>query len=301
MAHNLASSAHTMTKKAPPPVPTRWERWRKSPVFNNSRARIGIIGLGLMVLAAIFAPLLAPKDPYVMDYVNSFLGPFQQGTILGTDEYGRDVFSRLLYGGRVSLVVAGVSVLSSALIGVALGMIAGYFGGVVDMIIMRLMDVIFCFPPILLAIAVLAFLGNSMVNLIIAITIVFIPSFVRLIYSSVVSIRHEEYVLAARTIGARPLRILVMAVLPNILSPILVRVSLTLGTAVLLESGLSFLGLGTTPPTASWGIMLAAGRGYMTHQLWLVVWPSLAVAITILMMNILGDGLRDALDPKLKR
>jgi len=273
----------------------------RSPVLRNTRVRLGLLGVFALVFVALFAGWIAPNDPTKMDYMHAYASPGQNGFILGSDEYGRDVLSRLLYGARVSLQSSVLAIVLSTVIGVGLGLLAGYFGGIVDAIIMRAMDVLLCFPPILLAIALLTFLGNSQTNLIIAMTALFVPGFVRVIHASVRMVRHEEYVVAARSLGATSTRIILTAVLPNILSPILIRASATLGAAILLESGLSFLGLGSVPPTPSWGIMLSSGRTFMTHQMWLLVWPSVAVAFAILVANLLGDGLRDALDPRLRR
>lgn len=274
---------------------------RGSVVWKNKRVRIGAIVLLVLGLAAILAPLIAPKDPEKMDYMHAFMTPGEHGFILGSDEFGRDVLSRLIFGARVSLWVSALSVALSTVAGVFLGLMAGYFGGWTDTVIMRMMDVLLCFPPVLMAIAMLTFLGNSQRNLIITIAVLFTPGFVRIMYSSVITVKQEDHVLAARAIGASSPRILRVSILPNVLSPILVRVSLALGAAILLESGLSFLGLGSVPPTPSWGVMLSSGRAFLTHDMWLVIWPSLTVAIAIFSTNILGDGLRDALDPRLRR
>lgn len=270
-------------------------------VWKSNRVRIGAGGLAALAIVALLADVIAPADPLKMDYVQTFRGPGEDGFILGSDEFGRDILSRLIFGARVSLQVAVLSVVLSTVAGVFLGLVAGYFGGLLDAVIMRLMDVLLCFPPILMAISILTFMGNSQLNLIIAIAVLFTPGFVRIIYSSVVMLKHEEFVIAAQSMGATSMRILFTAMLPNVMSPVLVRVSLALGSAILLESGLSFLGLGTTPPTPSWGVMLSGGRAFITHDFWLVVWPSLTVASAILCTNILGDGLRDALDPRLRR
>lgn len=273
---------------------------RKSVVWKNRRVRIGAVVLSILLLTAIFAPLLAPNNPEKMNHMYAFMAPGEQGFILGSDEFGRDVLSRLIFGARISLWVSIFSVAASTVVGVILGLMAGYFGGWVDTLIMRLMDVLLCFPPVLMAIAMLTFLGNSQRNLIITIAVLFTPGFVRIMYSSVVTVKEDDHVLAARAMGASSSRILRVSVLPNVMSPVLVRVSLALGAAILLESGLSFLGLGAVPPTPSWGVMLSSGRAFLTRDMWLVIWPSLTVAIAIFSTNILGDGLRDALDPRLR-
>lgn len=203
-------------------------------------------------------------------------------------------------GARISLRVAFSSVFISLLVGVALGLSAGYYGGEVDTIIMRSMDVILSFPTIVLAIAVIAFLGNSMTNVILVIALLNTPRFARITYSSTQSVKHNQYVEAARAIGARDRRLLASAILPNILAPIFVTTALTLGAAILVESGLSFLGLGVPPPEPSWGTMVSSARRIMDIQPVMVIWPSLVLAISVLSFNTLGNGLRDALDPRLR-
>jgi peptide/nickel transport system permease protein len=272
--------------------------WRRA--LGNPRIIIGGSILLLLFLMAALAPVLAPGDP-VRQHPQQRLAPPSAVYPLGTDEFGRDLLSRLIYGSRVSLQVAFGSIALAILIGVPLGLVGGYFGRGWETVTMRLTDVLLAFPPILLAIAVVAFLGPGVGNLIIVIGILYTPRFARLVHASTLSERTREYVEAARAMGAQSPRILMRGVLPNITAPIIVQVSLSLGFAILVESGLSFLGIGVRPPNPSWGLMIATGRGYMSQSIWPILWPSLAISLVILACNILGDGLRDTLDPRLRR
>ena len=253
----------------------------------------------LVVAAAVLAPVVSPYDPLQMNPPVRMRPP-GAGYLLGTDEYGRDVLSRLIWGARISLGVSAAGVVLAAMGGVGLGLLAGYVGGWVDGLVMRLMDVILCIPPILLGIAVVGFAGRSLANLILVLGLLYVPRFARVIYGSVQSIKQNQYVEAARAIGGGPWYVMRKGILPNIFAVILIQVTLNFGFLILLEAGLSFLGLGTVPPTPSWGTMIASARDYMELAPSLVVWPSLAVALTVLALNILGDGLRDALDPRLR-
>lgn len=272
--------------------------WQRA--LRNPRVVIGGVVLLLFLLMALLAPVLAPGDP-VRQHPQQRLASPSAVFPLGTDEFGRDLLSRLIYGSRVSLQVAFGSIALAVIAGVTLGLVGGYFGRAWETVTMRLMDVLLAFPPILLAIAVVAFLGPGVRNLVIVIGILYTPRFARLVHASTLSERTREYIEAARAMGARAPRILVRAILPNILAPIIVQVSLSLGFAILVESGLSFLGIGVRPPNPSWGLMIATGRGYMTQTVWPILWPSLAISFIILACNVLGDGLRDTLDPRLRR
>ena len=252
----------------------------------------------LLIVSSVFAPVVSPHDPIQMNPPDR-LKPPGRSYLLGTDEYGRDVLSRILWGARISLAVGAAAVALAAVGGVFLGVLAGYYGGMVDSLIMRLMDVALCFPPILLGIAVVGFAGKSLLNLVIVLGFLFIPRFARVIYSSVQSVKQNQYVEASRASGGTHFYIMFHHILPNIFTVIIIQVTLNFGFMILLEAGLSFLGLGTQPPTPSWGTMIASARDYMEIAPFLVVWPSLAVAITVLAFNLLGDGLRDALDPRL--
>jgi peptide/nickel transport system permease protein len=266
-----------------------------------SNPRVWIPGIALLVLSAIavFAPLLTPSDPFAMNTPVALQGP-SHDHLLGTDEYGRDLLSRLIRGSRSSLLVAVTSVSIACAAGLLIGVTGGYFGGWWEIVTMRTVDVLLVFPPILLAITVVAFLGPSVPNLIGVIALLYAPRFARLSYGSVLQVKQREYIQAAHVIGATAPRILLKGIVPNILAPIFVQISLSLGFAILLESGLSFLGLGTPPPEPSWGNMVGVGRGYMQQSGWYVFWPSMAISLAILACNTLGDGLRDALDPRLR-
>ncbi len=263
--------------------------------------RVTVCGLFLIVMGvvAIGAPLIAPHDP-TAQLAKPLLQP-GRAYLLGTDDFGRDVLSRLIYAGRISLGVSVASVVIATFAGVWLGLVAGYYRGRVETIIMRAMDVLLSFPTIILAIAIVSVLGPSIRNIIIVIAVVYIPRFVRIVYGTALSVREAEYIQAARVIGARDPYILRTAVLPNVLAPILVQISLSLGFAILVEAGLSFLGLGAQPPTPSWGNMVSAARDFMETNTVLLIAPALAVGLTIMALNTLGDGLRDVLDPRLRR
>jgi peptide/nickel transport system permease protein len=264
------------------------------------RHRSGMIGLGLtLILAALAlaAPWIAPHDPLSMTTADRFAPPSALYP-LGTDEFGRDLFSRLLYGGRVAFSVGGVSVVLATLIGVSLGAVAGYFQGWFDAVSMRILDTLLAFPAILLAIVILAVLGPGLVSAMLAVAIVNIPVFARLTRANVLAEKHKEYVLAARAVGAPPRRVLFGSILPNSLATIIVQVTVSFASAVLLESSLSFLGLGVPLPAPSWGSMLSIGRTYMSQSPWYVIGPGLAIMLLVLGVYLLGDGLRDVLDPR---
>jgi dipeptide transport system permease protein len=272
------------------------------------RDRSGIIGLIIfssVVFAAIFAPWIAPHDPMQQDLRNSKLPPAWTAEGVwehpfGTDSLGRDIFSRILYGARIAFSVGGISIGIATVFGVATGLVAGYAGGAFDTIIMRLFDVILAFPAILLAIVVLAMMGPGSSNAILAIAIVNIPAFARLTRANVLVERNKEYVEATRSVGAKPSRIIFRTIFPNTVSTILVQITIALASAVLLESALSFLGLGTPLPAPSWGSMLSVGRGYLPLAPWYGIFPGLAITMMVMGFYLLGDGLRDAFDPKMK-
>jgi peptide/nickel transport system permease protein len=255
--------------------------------------------LALMVLVAATAPLVAPYDPLAMAPGVRFEGP-SLAHLFGTDEYGRDVLSRLIYGARISLEVGIISVGISLVVGAVLGLIAGYYGHMIDMLISRLMDILFAFPAILLAIALMAMLGSDIRNVMLAIGIVNIPIFMRVARASTLTVRTTQYVEAARASGAGDLRLLARHLLPNIAAPLIVQATLAFAWAIIAEAALSFLGLGTQPPTPSWGIMLSKGREFMEQSASAVIFSGAAISLAVLSLNILGDGLRDALDPRMK-
>jgi peptide/nickel transport system permease protein len=262
--------------------------------------RIVVSALFLLVvgLVSLAAPWVAPHDPGQL-----IAKPLQDPNAtypLGTDDFGRDALSRLIYAGRVSLGVSVSSVLVATLIGVWLGLFAGFYRGATETIIMRTMDLILSFPTIVLAIAIVAMLGASLPNVVLVIAIVYTPRFVRIVYGATLAVRELEFIQAARVAGATDFRIIRLSVLPNVLTPILIQFSLSLGFAILVETGLSFLGLGAQPPTPSWGNMVAAARPFMETNVSLLLAPAAAVGLTILALNTLGDGLRDLLDPRLR-
>ncbi len=268
-------------------------------VGRNPGAVAGAIVLAVIVLLAIFAPLVAPYDPIAQDSQAIRAHPSREH-IFGADTFGRDVFSRVIYGGRQSLPVGLVAVGIAAIIGVTFGLIAGYRGGFSDSIIMRATDMMLAFPGILLAMALVAILGTSLFNLMLAVGIASIPEYTRIVRGSVLSVREMEYVTAARVSGARDRAIMLRHIFPNVLPPIIVLATLGIAGAIILGSTLSFLGLGIQPPTAEWGNMLSDGRSMMRHFWWVSFFPGLAIMLTVLAINLLGDGLRDALDPRLR-
>jgi len=260
---------------------------------------IAIPLLAVLVISAVGAPLLVSHDPNRLS-PREKVEPPSFTHFLGTDEFGRDILSRLAYGARITLLVAAASVLLAAAGGTLLGSVAAYAGRGVETVIMRTMDGMLCFPPILLGIFVVTFLGPSIVNLILVIGVLYIPRFTRVVHSSTLAIRELEYVESARALGASAVRIIARAILPNILAPIFVQASLAAGHAILMESGLSFLGLGPPPPTPSWGRMVEQSGRFMQLSLLPILWPSAAISATVLAFNLLGDGLRDLLDPRLR-
>ena len=266
----------------------------------NRGALIGLAVFALIILLAIFAKQLAPYDPVLISAVDYLKAP-GGAHLLGTDEYGRDVFSRTLYGGRISLQVGVISVLIAGIIGIVLGLIAGYFGGLVDGAIMRFIDMLLAFPGILLALGVVALLGPGMSNVMIAVGISGVPGYARLVRGCVLSARSEVYIEAARCVGCPDARIIARHLLPNIVGPAIVLSTLDVAWAILTASSLSFLGLGAQPPTPEWGAMLSEGRAVLREAPWLTAFPGLMIMLTVLSVNLLGDGLRDALDPRMYR
>jgi peptide/nickel transport system permease protein len=251
----------------------------------------------LIVLIGVFAPLIAIQDPAAIDLRNTLQGP-SAGHLFGTDDLGRDVFSRVVFGARLSLGVGVLSVVFSTAIGTFLGLIGGYWSGIAGSVIMRLMDAVLSIPALLLAIGVTAALGAGLGNVVIAITVVYIPAFARLVYGQVLSLREQEYTQASWVLGAGALRVIFRHILPNALGPIIVLAALRLSTAILAEASLSFLGLGAQPPTPSWGSMVNAGRRYLETAPWIAGASGVAIALTVASVSAFGDGLRDSLDPR---
>jgi ABC-type dipeptide/oligopeptide/nickel transport system permease subunit len=266
----------------------------------NRMATSGLVFVILIIAAALFAPWVAPYDPELQVYAETLQPPSLKHP-LGTDDLGRDTFSRIIFGARASLPVGVISMSSAAIIGVLLGVVAGFYSGRVDTLIMRIMDAFLAFPALLLAIFLVAVLGPSLRNAMLAIVIVYIPAFARISRANVLSIKEKEYVEGARAIGATDWRIITQTVLPNIMSAVIVQVSLGIGVAILVEASLSFLGLGVQPPTPAWGSMLSQGRQLMTLAWWLTTFPGLTIFLTVLAFNFVGDGLRQALDPRQRR
>lgn len=264
---------------------------------------LGAFLLGAVILAALLAPALAPRDPLAQDLTKRLLGPAwaEKGVaqfLLGTDPLGRDLLSRLLYGARYSLAISGAAVGVSGILGCLLGVLAGYFGGTADGVIMRLADIQLAIPTILLATAVIAVLGTNLLNLVLVLALTGWVLYGRTVRGVVLSLKHREFIQAAVSLGAGDFWIMVRHVLPNVLTPAIVIGTQQLGFMILLEAALSFLGLGVQPPQPSWGGMIGEGRTYLNIAPWVVMVPGLALMITVLAVNFLGDGLRDALDPK---
>ncbi|SMD09367.1 ABC transporter permease [Sporomusa malonica] len=298
MATNIQANLQPANNPGMPPAKSRkaefFERFKAS----NS-AMIGIIMLAVLIFSAVFAPALAPYDPYESNMPNS-LKPPTTAHIMGTDELGRDIFSRILYGARISLIV-GIEAVTLALIcGVILGAVAGFYGGKIDTAIMGVMDIMLSFPSILLAIAFMTVLGRGVEKAVIAIGIVSIPQYARIVRGSVLSVKENVYIMAARAIGSSDRRLIFAHILPNVLAPIIVRATIGVSVAILEAAALGFLGLGVQPPTAEWGTMLGSGRQTIFNAPHIVTFPGVAITLTVMAFNLLGDGLRDVLDPRLK-
>lgn len=271
-----------------------WQKFSK-----QKSAVVAGIFIIFLVIVAIFAPFIAPYDPYATDYSQAMMPPSAQHWA-GTDIYGRDILTRIIYGTRISLSVGLSSVTLGAIVGVTLGLISGFFGGFLDEIIMRSADVLFAFPGILLAIAVVAILGPGLVNVVAAVAIFSIPTFARIVRSNTLSIKESLYVRAARSMGASNNRIMFIHIMPGTLSGAIVYFTMRIGTSILTASSLSFLGLGAQPPSPEWGAMLAESRDYIGVADHLTIFPGIAIFLTVLAFNIFGDGLRAAFDPKLQ-
>ena len=267
--------------------------------FHNKLAVAGSVILLLFILMAVFAPLIAPYDPFFMDY-SAPLSPPSAAHLFGTDNMGRDILSRIIYGARISLQVSLVSVSIATAAGVLLGVLAGYFGKWADSLISRILEVMFAFPEVLLALLIMSILGSSLNNIMIAIGIVYTPIFARITRGAVLTVKDSLYVEAAKSMGVKNRTIILRPILPNIVSPIMVQVTLSLAFAILSEASLSFLGIGVEPDIPSWGIMLNNGKAWIELAWWVGVFPGIAIALAVLGFNILGDGLRDVLDPRLR-
>lgn len=283
--------------EAPPSV-SEWRRFRRV-FFQRKLVIFGLIILSLLVLTAIFAPWLAPHDPYKGKMSDSLSPPCKK-YILGTDIQGRDTLSRLIYGSRTALMVGFLSVGIAAIVGASLGLIAGYFGGITNMIIMRAMDALMGFPMLLLALLLASVLGSGLQNVIIALSFATLPGYARFMHGLTLSVRENDYILAEKAMGSSHARTIFKHVLPNASPPMIVLVTLMLGNLILAESGLSFLGIGIKPPGAAWGSMVADGYQYLLMNPILSFAPGLAIMLVVFAFNMVGDGLRDALDPRLR-
>lgn len=264
-------------------------------------AVIGLVGVTVIILVAVFAPLIAPKNPNTNNYGKIFVKPFSGGHLLGTDDLGRDIFSRLVVGTRASMEAGILATVLAALLGVLIGLFAGYYRGWLDTLMMRLTDVLLSFPFVIIAVGLAAVLGPSLRNSIIALAIAQVPTFVRISRAEVLGLREQDYVAAAIVNGAKSGSIIRRHILRNCLSPLVVQVSVAIPGSIIGAAALSFLGLGEQPPTPSWGTMLSEAQGYLNQAPWFAIIPGLAIALATLSFNLLGDGLRDVLDPRSQR
>ena len=272
---------------------------RRHGLARQRGAVVGLVILGGLALMALGAPWLSPRDP-IRTAARDALQPPGARFVLGSDQFGRDVASRVLHGARVSLTVGLISVSIAVALGAPLGLVSGYYGGRLDGLIMRVMDVLLAFPGILLALAIVSVLTPGLTNVMIAVGLSAVPTYARLVRASVLSARENLYVEAARALGGRDLGILTRYILPNVVAPLIVTATLGLGTAILSAAALGFLGLGSQPPQPEWGRMLSEGRDYLREAWWISTFPGLGIMLTVLAMNLLGDGLRDVLDPRLQ-
>ncbi len=297
----MTSASNTLTDVATleNAAPQRGFRHFVRRARHSSNVVVGTIGLIFIVLVVILAPVIAPFDP-IEQFRREHLRSPDTVYIFGTDNLGRDVFSRVLYGGRISLQVGIISVAIASIAGTLLGLISGYAGRWSDIIIMRLVDVLLAFPSILLALAIIAVLGRDLRNVMLAVGISALPTYIRVVRASTLSVKQIDYVMAARTIGAPAWRILLFHILPNVSAPIIVVSTNGIAGAIITGAALSFLGLGQQPPDPEWGLMLSEGQRVMRNAWWVTTFPGVAIMITVLAINLLGDGLRDVLDPRLK-
>ena len=297
----MAIEAATVGNAPVPRFAHFWYAFRE-----NRGAVIGLVMVAIIVFVAVFANLLAPHNPIEQFRDFTKLGPIwtENGNwdfVLGTDALGRDMLSRLMHGARISLFIGLSVMVVSVIVGVALGLSAAWFGGLYDVVVLRIMDLIMSIPSLVLAILIMAILSPNLTNTIVAVTIVYMPRYVRLIRASALSELTKDYVTAAKVAGVRPLRLMLVTVLPNCMAPLIVQAALGISDAILEAAGLGFLGLGAQPPTPEWGSMLADSRDMIQSHPWVMAFPGIAILITVLAINLMGDGLRDALDPKLRK
>jgi peptide/nickel transport system permease protein len=290
-----ATTAPTVRVRRVNPLRVFWRHQIVRRFLSNKLAVIGLIGLSILVVVAIFAPALAPYDPGRQDLSATFADPFSPGHVLGTDNLGRDVLSRLIDATRVALGASALALVTALVIGVLPGIAAGYFGGWVETVVMRITDALQCLPPLILAIAVIGAVGPGLRNAMLILGVIYAPNFVRVIRAAILEVKEETFVEASRSIGSSTSRILMTRVIPNAIPPVLVQIYLVFGFALIAEASLSLLGLGAQSPTASWGSMLSQGYTYLNQSPWLVVPPGLAITLTVLFCNLVGDGVRDSI------
>ena len=269
--------------------------------LRNRLAVLGLIMLIAIVVCATFAEQIAPYDPLVMDFAHMFSGPGEDGHLLGTDNFGRDILSRLIYGSRISLTVGLVVVSIAAVLGTTLGLLSGFYGGIIDTLVMRLVEIFYSFPFLILAVAVMSVLGPSIYNVMLVLGLVNWPIYARLVRSQVLTLREQPMVEAARAIGAGDSRIMFRHILPNCMSSLTVTAAMSMASAILATAALGFLGLGVQPPTPEWGMMLNEGKDFLRSAPHMITYPGIAIMLVVLALNFIGDGLRDALDPHLHR
>lgn len=270
-----------------------WLRLRRNPL-----AVIGLVITTTLILMAIFAPLIAPHDPIAQDLARRLLPPGTPGNILGTDDFGRDILTRILYGSRITLYIVLLVILTAPVVGLAIGTIAGYFGGWIDTILMRITDIFLAFPKLILALALVAVLGPGMENAVLAIALTSWPPYARVARAETLTVRNSDYIAAVKLQGASAARVIWGHVMPMCLPSVIIRVTLDMAGVILTAAGLGFLGLGVQPPLPEWGLMISAGRKFLFEQWWVATMPGLAIFIVSLGFNLLGDGLRDVLDPR---
>lgn len=265
----------------------------------NRATCLGVLFLFIVLLCALFAPLIAPYDPLQIDTDNT-LQPPSRKYWFGTDDVGRDVFSRVIWGARISLRVSIISAGISTIAGLCLGLLSGYYGGMLSFVILRVMDLLLAFPGILLALVIVAILGTGLENVMIAVGIAAIPTFTRVVHGTVLSLKENVYIEAAQVVGCRDMRIILRYIIPNILPPVIVLSTLQVASAIFATASLSFIGLGAQPPTSEWGAMVSRGRHALRSAMWMSTFPGLAIALVVIAINLIGDGLRDALDPRIR-
>ena len=293
---SITTAAEIALLKKERKVNNAWNKFRR-----NKAAVVGLIIIGIMIIMAVASPVLAPHDPNFIDFTKVYKEPGTSGHLFGTDEFGRDLFSRIIYGARVSVLVALGSTLVGGILGIILGLVSGYLGGAADSIIMRIVDAMFAFPFILLSIILVTILGSGLFNVILAIGITAIPSYARIVRGQVIIVKNEEYCNAERVLGASNVRILFHHIVPNILSQVIVYATLNFANAIISEAGLSFLGLGILTPTPSWGNILRDGKACLSTYPHVAAVAGIFIFISVIGINLFGDGIRDVMDPKMKK